>query len=255
MSDNLSFGLEGKTVLLTGATGAIGGAVAKGFSEAGSKVAVVDIDQAQCDEFAQELGPRHAGFGVDLTDTARLSSLVEKIDSTLGKIDVLVNIAGVIKRADDLFQVSESDFDFQMDINVKVPFFLSQAVAKLMVDDGRSGVIINYSSQGWMSGGFGGSVVYNAGKGAITTMTRGLARSWADHGIRVNSVAPGLVETPMLGLDRMSEGQIENMVGGIPLKRLAQPGDHTGATLFLASDHAAYMTGATINVSGGFLMY
>ena len=75
MSDNLSFGLEGKTVLLTGATGAIGGAVAKGFSEAGSKVAVVDIDQAQCDEFAQELGPQHAGFGVDLTDTARLPSL------------------------------------------------------------------------------------------------------------------------------------------------------------------------------------
>jgi NAD(P)-dependent dehydrogenase (short-subunit alcohol dehydrogenase family) len=255
MSDNLSFGLKGKTVLLTGATGAIGGAVAKGFADAGCRVAVVDIDQTRCNEFAAELGSQHAGFGVDLTDTARLPSLVEKVESTLGKIDVLVNIAGVIKRADDLFQVTEADFDFQMGINVKVPFFLSQAVAKAMVDDGRTGAIINYSSQGWMSGGFGGSVVYNAGKGAITTMTRGLARSWADHGIRVNSVAPGLVETPMLGLDRMSDTQIDNMVGGIPMKRLAQPQDHTGATLFLASDHAAYMTGATINVSGGFLMY
>lgn len=255
MSDNLSFGLKGKTVLLTGATGAIGGAVAKGFAAAGCKVAVVDLDQARCDEFAAELGRQHAGFGVDLTNTAGLPSLVEKVESTLGKIDVLINIAGVIKRADDLFEVSESDYDFQMDINVKVPFFLSQAVAKAMVDDGRTGAIINYSSQGWMSGGFGGSVVYNAGKGAITTMTRGLARSWADYGIRVNSVAPGLVETPMLGLDRMSDGQIDNMVDGIPLKRLGQPNDHTGATLFLASDHAAYMTGATINVSGGFLMY
>ena len=103
--------------------------------------------------------------------------------------------------------------------------------------------------------GLAGRSVYNAGKGAITTMTRGLARSWADHGIRVNSVAPGLVETPMLGLNRMSDGQIDDLVSGIPLKRLAQPEDHTGATLFLASDHAAYMTGATINVSGGFLMY
>lgn len=255
MSDNLSFGLTGKTVLVTGATGAIGGAVAKGFAGVGAKVAVVDLDQAQCDEFATGLGSEHAGFGVDLTDIAELSSLVEKVEGSLGKIDVLVNIAGVIKRADDLFEVTESDFDFQMDINIKVPFFLSQAVAKSMVDGGRAGSIINYSSQGWMSGGFGGSVVYNAGKGAITTMTRGLARSWADYGIRVNSVAPGLVETPMLGLDRMSDSQIDKMVGGIPLKRLGQPDDHTGATLFLASDHAAYMTGATINVSGGFLMY
>lgn len=255
MSDNLSFGLEGKTVLLTGATGAIGSAIAKGFANAGSVVAVVDIDQDLCDEFASKLGPQHAGFGIDLTDTARLAPLVKKIEHTLDKIDVLVNIAGVIKRADDLFQVSESDFDFQMDINVKVPFFLSQTVAKSMVDDSREGAIINYSSQGWMSGGFGGSVVYNAGKGAITTMTRGLARSWADYGIRVNAVAPGLVETPMLGLDRMSDAQIDSMVGGIPLKRLAKPGDHTGATLFLASDFATYITGATINVSGGFLMY
>lgn len=255
MSDSLSFGLAEKTVLVTGATGAIGGAVAKGFAGVGAKVAVVDLDQTQCNEFATGLGSEHAGFGVDLTDIAELPSLVEKIEGSLGKIDVLVNIAGVIKRADDLFEVTESDFDFQMDINIKVPFFLSQAVAKSMVDGSRTGAIINYSSQGWMSGGFGGSVVYNAGKGAMTTMTRGLARSWADYGIRVNSVAPGLVETPMLGLDRMSGSQIDKMVGGIPLKRLGQPDDHTGATLFLASDHAAYMTGATINVSGGFLMY
>ena len=218
-------------------------------------MAVIDIDQSRCEQFAAKLGNQHAGFGVDLTDTAQLPTLVNKIESTLGKIDVLVNIAGVIKRSDNLFDVTEADFDSQMSINVKVPFFLSQAVAKSMVDGARTGAIINYSSQGWMSGGFGGSVVYNAGKGAITTMTRGLARSWADHGIRVNSVAPGLVETPMLGLDRMSESQIDKMVDAIPLKRLGQPKDHTGATLFLASDHAAYVTGATINVSGGFLMY
>ena len=212
MSDNLSFGLEGKTVLLTGATGAIGGAVAKGFAEAGSKVAVVDIDQARCDEFAAGTGAATRRFRrrSDRYRTLALR-LLKKVETTLGKIDVLVNIAGVIKRADDLFQVSESDFDFQMDINVKVPFFLSQAVAKSMVDDGRGGVIINYSSQGWMSGGFGGSVVYNAGKGAITTMTRGLARSWADHGIRVNSVAPGLVETPMLGL-RQDERTVKSTI-------------------------------------------
>ena len=255
MTDTLSFGLENKTVLLTGATGAIGSAVAKGFANAGSKVAIVNLDQILCDEFAAKLGPQHAGFGADLTDIAQLVPLVENVETTLGKVDVLVNIAGVIKRSEDLFQISESDFDSQMDINVKTPFFLSQAAAKSMVRDGRGGVIINYSSQGWMSGGYGGSVVYNAGKGAITTMTRGLARSWANYGIRVNCVAPGLVETPMLELDKMQDNQIDDLVGSIPLKRFGRPDDYIGVTLFLASDYAAYMTGATVNVSGGFLMY
>lgn len=255
MTDDLSFGLKGKTVLVTGATGSIGSSVAKGFATAGCRVAVVDIDQARCDTVAAELGDRHAGFGADLTVTDGLAGMVSDVENALGPVDVLVNIAGIILRTDDLLSVSEADYDKQMSINLKAPFFLMQAVAKSMIDGGRDGAIINYSSQGWMSGGFGGSVVYNAGKGGITTMTRGLARSWAEHGIRVNAVAPGLVDTPMLGLDRMSKDQVDKMVGGIPMKRIAQPEDHVGATLFLASEHAAYMTGATINVSGGFLMY
>lgn len=252
---DISFGLKGKTVIVTGATGGIGAEVAKGFAAAGCRVAVVDIDQARCDDLAAELGDRHAGFGADLTAIGDLPGLVSNIAVKLGPIDVLVNIAGIILRNDDLFSVTEADFEKQMSINLKVPFFLMQAVAKTMVDGGRGGSIVNYSSQGWMSGGFGGSVVYNSGKGGITTMTRGLARSWAEHGIRVNVVSPGLVDTPMLGLDRMTQGQIDKMVSGIPMKRVAQPKDHVGATLFLASEHAAYMTGSTLNVSGGFLMY
>ncbi len=255
MTDTLGFGMAGKTVLITGATGAIGQAVAKGFAGAGANVAVVDLEPGRCSEFAAELGYNHRGYGCDLTDTTSLGSLVENIEQTLGSIDVLVNIAGIIIRADDIFSVSEQDFDKQMAINLKAPFFLTQAVAKHMVDAGRKGAIINYSSQGWMSGGFGGSVIYNAGKGGISTMTRGLARSWAEHDIRVNAVAPGLVETPMLGLDRMNDQQIDKMVESIPMKRLGAPDDHVGATLFLASDMASYVTGATINVSGGFLMY
>ena len=247
--------MDAKTVLITGATGAIGRAVAKGFADAGARVGVVDLEPAQCEEFAAELGSHHRGFGCDLTDTASLVPLVEKVEQTLAPIDVLVNIAGIIIRADDIFSINERDFDKQMAINLKAPFFLTQAVAKHMVDARRKGAIINYSSQGWMSGGFGGSVIYNAGKGGISTMTRGLARSWAEHNIRVNAVAPGLVETPMLGLDRMNDQQVDKMVESIPMKRLGAPQDHVGATLYLASDMAAYVTGATINVSGGFLMY
>lgn len=255
MSDTISFGMGGKTVLITGATGAIGQAVAKGFAKAGANIALVDLEQTRCSDFAAELGKNHKGYGCDLTDTASLLALVKNVEKTLGPIDVLINIAGIIIRADDIFSVSEQDFDKQMAINLKAPFFLTQAVAKHMVETGRKGAIINYSSQGWMSGGFGGSVIYNAGKGGISTMTRGLARSWAQHDIRVNAVAPGLVETPMLGLNRMSDQQIDKMVESIPMKRLGVPEDHVGATLFLASDMASYVTGATINVSGGFLMY
>ena len=252
---DLSFGLKDKTVIITGVAGAIGGAVAEGFAAAGAYVAIVDLNQSTLTAKVESLGARHAGFGADLTDVAVLPGLVSDIEAALGPVSVLVNIAGVILRNDDLLSVTESEFDTQMSVNLKAPFFLSQTVARSMIARGQGGAIINYSSQGWLSGGFGGSVVYNAGKGGITTMTRGLARSWADAGIRVNAVAPGLVETPMLGLDRMTPEQVDRMVGGIPMNRLAVPQDHVGATLFLASDHAAYITGATLNVSGGFLMY
>lgn len=252
---DLSFGLRGKTILVTGGAGAIGEAVCEGFASAGAKVAIVDLDAEQTRKKAAELGTEHLGIGFDLTNTSALPQLVDEIEQSLGPVDVLVNIAGIILRSDDLLSVTESDFDLQMSVNLKAPFFLSQKVARSMIGRGRGGSIINYSSQGWMSGGFEGSVVYNAGKGGITTMTRGLARSWAQAGIRVNVVSPGLVDTPMLGLDRMPPEQADRLLGGIPMKRLGLPKDHVGATLFLASDHAEYVTGTTLNVSGGFLMY
>jgi NAD(P)-dependent dehydrogenase (short-subunit alcohol dehydrogenase family) len=106
-----------------------------------------------------------------------------------------------------------------------------------------------------MSGGFEGSVVYNATKGGVTTITRGMARAWAAKGIRVNALAPGLVDTPMLRTPDTTPERVAALEASIPMGRLGQPADHVGATVFLASDMAAYVTGATLNVSGGFLMY
>lgn len=252
---HLDFGLQGKTVLVTGGAGGIGRAVCEGFAEAGARVAVVDIAEEPAAELAGALGGGHAGFGADLRQTAGLPGLVERIETALAPIDVLVNIAGVILRTDDLFSVTEADWDAQNDINLKALFFLTQAVCARMVEGGRPGAVINYSSQGWMSGGFGGSVVYNATKGAVTTLTRGMARSFAPNGIRVNALAPGLVETPMLVTDQTTEAQYRALADSVPMKRLGLPDDHVGATVFLASDMARYMTGATVNVSGGFLMY
>jgi NAD(P)-dependent dehydrogenase (short-subunit alcohol dehydrogenase family) len=251
---HLDWGLQGETVIVTGGAGAIGRAVCAGFAEAGAKVAVVDIDQAACDAVAAALAEAQ-GFGADLTDFSALPALIVRIEGALGLATHLVNIAGIIRRTPDLFSVTEADWDAQHDVNLKALFFLTQAFAARLRDEGRGGSVVNYSSQGWQSGGFGGSVVYNATKGAVTTMTRGMARSWAPLGIRVNAVAPGLVDTPMLKTPGQTPEQFQAMVDGVPMKRLGLPEDHVGATVFLCSPMARYMTGATINVSGGFLMY
>ncbi len=252
---HLDWGLEGKTVIVTGGTGAIGRAVAQGFAEAGATVAIVDRDQPTCDTTALSLGLHHRGYGTDLRQIAQLPALIATIEQDLGLATTLVNVAGIILRTPDLFSVTEQDWDAQHDINLKALFFLTQAFARRLADTKTPGSVINYSSQGALSGGFGGSVVYNATKGAITTMTRGMARSWAPLNIRVNSVAPGLVDTPMLKAPGQTAEDRAAMISQIPMKRLGLPEDHVGATVFLASDMAAYMTGAMINVSGGFLMY
>lgn len=252
---HLSWGLEGRPVIVTGGAGAIGRAVAEGFAEAGAKVAVVDLDAEACERTAAALGEGHRGFAANLREIAALPALVGRIEAAMGLPTVLVNVAGIILRNPDLLSVTEAEWDAQHDVNLKAVFFLTRAVAARLIATGTPGSVVNYTSQGWMSGGFEGSVVYNATKGAVTTMTRGLARAWAPHGIRVNALAPGLVETPMLVTPDTTEARLEALRASIPLGRLGQPADHVGATVFLASDMAGYVTGATMNVSGGFLMY
>jgi len=251
-----AFGLEGRVAVVTGGAGAIGRAVCEAFAAAGAHVAVLDLRAEAAEGVADALpGGPHAGFGADLRAIAALADLLGRIEGRLGQPTILVNIAGVIRRSHDVFAVTEADWDLQHDTNLKSVFFLCQAFAARLVAEGRPGAIVNYTSQGWMSGGVGGSVVYNAAKGGVTTMTRGLARSWAQHRIRVNAVAPGLVATPMLMTPEMTPEQLATLEAAIPLGRFGRPEDHIGATLFLASDLAAYVTGATLNVSGGFLMY
>lgn len=251
-----AFDLEGRVAVITGGAGAIGRAICKAFAEAGAHVAVIDLRAEPAGEVAGALpGGAHVGFGADLRDVAAMPALMDRIEASLGQPTILINIAGVIRRSHDLFAVTEADWDLQHDTNLKSVFFLCQAFAARLVCADRAGAIVNYTSQGWMSGGFGGSVVYNAAKGGITTMTRGLARSWAKNRIRVNAVAPGLVATPMLMTPEMSAEQLAGLEASIPAGRFGTPEDHIGATLFLASDLAAYVTGATLNVSGGFLMY
>jgi NAD(P)-dependent dehydrogenase (short-subunit alcohol dehydrogenase family) len=255
MPDAPALDFAGRVVLVTGAAGAIGGAVARGFAAAGARVAAVDLEPARAEAAAAALGPGNGGWGVDLARVAALPGLVAAVEARLGPVDVLVNVAGIIRRNADLFAVTEEEWDAQHATNLKATFFLAREVAARLVALDRPGAVVNYTSQGWMSGGFEGSVVYNAAKGGVTTLTRGLARAWAPRRIRVNAVAPGLVATPMLVDATTPPERVAALAAQVPLGRLGAPEDHVGATLYLASDLAAYVTGATLAVTGGFLMY
>ena len=255
MAWSVGAGLDGKGVIVTGAAGGIGRHVAAAFATAGARVMAVDVRQDLVAEVVAGLeGSGHLAVAADLTDLASHAALMARARDELGSLDVLASLAAVLRRSADIDEVSEADWDFQLDVNLKASFFLCRAAARAMREQGRGGRIITFTSQGWWTGGFGGSVVYNASKGGIVTMTRGLARTFGPHGITVNAVAPGLVDTPML-MDGLSDELLQGLVKSTPLGRIARPEEIAGTVVFLASDHAAYISGATINVSGAFLMY
>jgi NAD(P)-dependent dehydrogenase (short-subunit alcohol dehydrogenase family) len=255
VSWSVGAGLEGKGVIVTGASGGIGRAVADAFATAGARVMAVDLEQGRVDEVVAGLeGSGHLGVAQDVRDLAGHAVLVERARRELGNLFVLANLAAVLRRRGSVDEVTEDDWDFQHDVNLKASFFLSRTVAQAMVEQGQGGRIILFSSQGWWTGGFGGSVVYAATKGGVTSMCRGLARTYGPHHITVNAVAPGQVHTPML-MTGLAPEVYEAMKKQTPLGYVAEPFEVAGPVIFLASDHARYITGSTINVSGGFLMY
>jgi 3-oxoacyl-[acyl-carrier protein] reductase len=251
----LGEGLAGKGVLVTGAVGGIGSAVAHAFAASGARVAALDLAEDGARALAASLpGDGHVGIGANLGDVGRHDELVGKAEDGVGPLVALAHLAAVLRRRHDIREVDETDWDAQADVNLKAAFFLNRAFAERLRGAGRPGAIVNFSSQGWWTGGFGGSIVYNATKGGIVTMTRGLARTYAAAGIRVNVVAPGLVDTAMLR-DDLSAPVLQGLVDQVPLGRVASPEEVAPAVVFLASEHAAYITGATLNLSGGWLMY
>jgi NAD(P)-dependent dehydrogenase (short-subunit alcohol dehydrogenase family) len=255
MTWSVGAGLEGKGVIVTGAAGGIGRAVAEAFATTGAKVMAVDLGQSAVDEVVAGLeGSGHIGAAADLRDLDGHTGLVERARRDLGGLYALANLAAVLRRRGSVDEVSEDDWDFQHDLNLKAAFFLCRAAADAMVEADQGGRIILFTSQGWWTGGFGGSVVYASTKGGLTSMCRGLARTYGPHRITVNAVSPGQVETPML-LTGLDPDVYESMRAATPLGYVAQPEELAGPVVFLASDHARYITGATINVSGGFLMY
>ncbi len=255
MTWSVGAGLEGKGVVVAGAAGGIGREVVSAFAEAGARVAAIDVSQAAVDDVVAGLpGGPHLAIGMDLRKIDALEPTIERVAETFGRFDVLVEAAAVLVRRDSIDEVTEEDWDFQHDVNLKAAFFLDRAAARVMRRQGRGGRIINFTSQGFWSGGYGGSVAYAATKGGIVSMTRGLARSLAKDKITVNAVSPGAADTAMMRSGMTEEG-LQAVAAQIPLGYMAAPSELAGTVVFLASDHAGYITGATINVSGGWLMY
>ncbi len=247
-------GLSGRSVVVTGAAGGIARPVARAFAEAGAHVVAVDIPGSPVAEVVASLpGGPHLALEVNLLDLDSHAAIFERANE-LAPFRALAHLAAVLRRNTSVDDVTEDDWDFQLDVNLKVTFFLDREASRALRANGTPGAIVNFTSQGWWTGGFGGSVVYNASKGGVSTLTKGLARSFAADGIRVNAVAPGGVDTQMMN-EGMSPEAMAAFLAMVPLGRLAQSDELAGAVVFLASDAASFITGSIINVSGGQLMY
>ncbi len=247
-------GLSGKSIVVTGAAGGIGSALIHGFAQAGAHVLLIDMPGKSLQEISDGLpGSGHKWMEIDLSDLSQHALIFETAQS-MAPFSALAHCAAVSRRRADVDDVTEADWDIQLDTNLKTTFFLNRAARTSFRSQKSIGSIINFVSQAWWSGGYGGSVVYAASKGGVVSLTKGLARAFAADGVRVNAISPGGVDTPMMVADQTPEA-LAKFVSMIPLGRLANPEELVGAVLFLASDASSYVTGTVMNVSGGQLMY
>ena len=241
--------LANKVSIITGAAQGIGLATALKFAHEGAVVVVCDVKQSAVDTAVaacQATGAQARGYVVDVTQREMVDGMVKAVLSEFGRIDVLVNNAGITQDA-RLQKMTIEQIDRVIDVNLRGVFHCAQAVTDAMVAQG-SGVILNASSVVGIYGNFG-QTNYAASKFGVIGFTKTWSRELGPKGIRVNAVAPGFVATPILST--MPEKVIEDMVQRVPLKRLGQPEDIANVYAFLASDEAAYVNGAVLEVSGG----
>lgn len=247
---------EGKTVLLTGASSGIGRATALKLAREGANIAFSYYSrQESAEKLAQSIrdeGGRAFAFRMDLSDASVLEPQFDKAIKHLGRLDILINNAGEWMKKCPLTECDDALWNRILTVNLSSVFFLCRKAARLM-EHQKSGCIVNVSSVVARTGGGGGTVPYCVAKAGVNTLTRGLARELAPAGIRVNAVAPGLVDTPMLDQNLKAKNKA-TISEGIPLQRMARPEEIADSILFLASDAASYITGEILEVNGGILM-
>ena len=243
------FDLTDKNALVTGASGGIGGAIARALHAAGARIGLSGTRAGALDALAGELGDGAFAVPADLSSANGAKTLVKDAEAALGGIDILVNNAGLTR---DQLAVRMSDEDWQMvlDVNLTAAFRLSRGCLRGMMKK-RWGRIVSVTSIVGISGN-PGQANYAASKAALIGMSKSLAQEVASRNITVNCVAPGFIDTPMT--EGLSDEQKHNLTARIPAGRLGEPADIAGACVFLASDEASYVTGQTLHVNGGMAM-
>jgi 3-oxoacyl-[acyl-carrier protein] reductase len=243
------FDLTGKAALVTGASGGIGGAVAKALHRQGATVAISGTNNAKLDAVAAELGSRVFVMPCDLRDRQAVTKLAEDAEKTLGKTDILVNNAGITH--DNLFmRMKDEEWDDVILVNLTSVFVLTRGILRGMMRR-RYGRIVNIAS---ISGVLGnpGQPNYAASKAGLVGMTKSLAREVASRGITANAIAPGFIKTPMT--DALTEKQVEGIAAAIPAQAFGKPEDVAAGVVFFASSEASYVTGETMHINGGMVM-
>jgi NAD(P)-dependent dehydrogenase (short-subunit alcohol dehydrogenase family) len=251
---DVRFDFSGRSVVVTGAGNGIGAACARLFGSSGAELALWDIDEAAAAAVAREIDPGERRARAWRCNVARSSEVAAAVQATLaafGRIDVLINNAGIF-RAADFLAISEDDWDAVLDVNLKGAFLVGQTVARAMAGSG-GGAIVNMSSVNGVTA-IPGIASYNASKGGIDQLTRAMALALADHGIRVNAVAPGTIATELAQKAVLGSAEATaRIMSRTPLRRLGDPAEVAAVCAFLASDAASYMTGTIVYVDGGRL--
>lgn len=251
-SGNGNFRLDGKVALITGGASGIGLAVANVFSEKGAVVCIADIDARKAVSAAQTI-PNAYGFEMNIADGVSVAKAVDEIEKRAGKIDVLVNSAGVgdIEWAENM---SERTWRKVIDVNLTGTFLVSQCVGKRMIDNKIGGKIVSIASQAGIVS-IDKHVAYSASKAGVISMTKSLAYEWGKYGIQVNAISPTSTETPMIVGYWDEPKRFEEAIRNIPAGRYCKPEEIAYAALFLASDAANMITGENLVVDGGYTIH
>ena len=247
--------LAGKTAIISGAASlrGIGLATARLFARHGARVAVLDRDGAAAEDAARSLGDGHLGIFCDVTDRAGCVTAVERVIEVLGQVDILINNAGITQPV-RLMEIDDESWRRIIDVNLTGILYLSQATIPHMRERRQGTIACMSSVSAQRGGGIFGGPHYSAAKAGVLGLAKAMARELGPDGIRVNCVTPGLIQTDITGGKLTDELKAE-IIKGIPLARLGTADDVAGIYLFLASDLAAYVTGAVIDVNGGMLIH
>ena len=247
--------LKDKVALITGGAGinGLGYATAKAMAAHGARVAILDLARAEPEAAAARIGQPHLGLAGDVTDKAACEAAASKVVETFGRIDVLVNNAGITQPVKTL-EITGADYDRILDVSLRGTLYMSQAVLPTMRSQKSGSIVCISSVSAQRGGGIFGGPHYSAAKAGVLGLARAMAREFGNDGIRVNCITPGLIETDITQ-GKLTPERKKEISESIPLSRLGVPSDVAGACVFLASELSAYCTGITLDVNGGMLIH